>query len=265
MTRDIEDESVLQENSKSKDTFDKYNFPQIKEANLKVRIQEEIRNFIINNQLIAGDPLPTEKEFSEKLGISRTVVREALNGLELIGLIEAKQGIGRFVGKVDVDSMVKNLAYTIPATIETFRDLLEVRITLETAFLLRDLAHFTDEDISGFYSDLKRQRDMIEKQCPEEDLIKAHAEFHSKLFYRSDNQLLVDLINMFSQVQVKLNRQHQYVTRNRFEYYDVHKSLVDAIATKEPELVKKCIIEHFLEPVEQVEKANIRISIPCND
>lgn len=247
------------------DKTPEYKISNLKKVNLKAEIQEDIRRYIYKNKLDIGDVLPTEKEFSEKFGISRTVIREALNGLELIGLIETKHGVGRFVGKVNVDSMVRNLAYTIPATIETFRDLLEVRITLETAFLLRDLAHFTDEDISGFYSDLKRQRDMIEKQCPEEDLIKAHAEFHSKLFYRSDNQLLVDLINMFSQVQVKLNRQHQYVTRNRFEYYDVHKSLVDVIATKEPGLVKKCIIEHFFEPVEQVEKANIRISIPCND
>lgn len=238
-----------------------YNFPRMKEENLKVRVQQEIRNYIITKGLTQGSSLPTEKVLSEMLGISRTVIREALNGLELIGLVETRHGVGRFIGKVDVGSIVKNLIYTIPATPESFKDLIEIRITLETTFILRDLEQFTSEDIRESRKNLKEQHEMIANECDEEQLIKAHAEFHNKLLQHSDNKLLTDLLDMFLQVQTRLYRKDQYITDNRSNYYKVHERLLDAIETKKQDTVKQCLMTHFDEPIEWVKNSNVKISI----
>lgn len=234
-------------------------------GNLKTQVQDEIRHYILATGLKQGDPLPTELMLAERLGISRSVIREALNGLELIGMVETRHGVGRFVGKSDVGSMVKNLMYTVQSNVTTFRNLIEIRITLETAFLLRDLHLFNESDFNQYRENLAAQNGMIKNQCNEEDLIVSHAGFHSMLFKHSGNTLLVDLIDMFSQVQTQLYREHKYVTQDRKQYFTIHSRLLDAIETKNYDKVRSALLEHFQEPLEYIRSSGITVEIPLSN
>lgn len=69
----------------------------LKTQNLQQLVQKEIKRYIINSDLKSGSSIPTEKVFAEKLGISRTAIREGLKSLETLGIIEVKHGIGRFI------------------------------------------------------------------------------------------------------------------------------------------------------------------------
>ena len=56
-----------------------------------------ILDLIRSGMLQVGDKLPTERSISEKLGISRNTVREALRGLEILGIVNGKQGSGNYL------------------------------------------------------------------------------------------------------------------------------------------------------------------------
>jgi GntR family transcriptional repressor for pyruvate dehydrogenase complex len=58
---------------------------------------EAISSRILHGQLAAGDRLPTERELTEELGVSRTVLREALSSLETLGMLETRGTRGRWV------------------------------------------------------------------------------------------------------------------------------------------------------------------------
>jgi GntR family transcriptional repressor for pyruvate dehydrogenase complex len=58
---------------------------------------QAISSRILHGQLAAGDRLPTERELTEELGVSRTVLREALSSLEALGLLETRGTRGRWV------------------------------------------------------------------------------------------------------------------------------------------------------------------------
>ena len=62
----------------------------IKTDSLNTTAQKQIKLFIIESGLKAGDTLPTEKEMEEQLGISRTSIREALRSLEALGIMESR-------------------------------------------------------------------------------------------------------------------------------------------------------------------------------
>lgn len=64
---------------------------------LSVQVAERIRRLVSDQALLPGQRLPTEAEFSERFGVGRTTVREALKQLENDGLIQVKRGLGRFV------------------------------------------------------------------------------------------------------------------------------------------------------------------------
>jgi DNA-binding FadR family transcriptional regulator len=89
-------------------------------------LTEQIRN----NGLHPGDKLPPETQIMIEHGVSRTVVREAICGLQAAGLVETKHGIGTFV----LDAPVMFDFRVEPKSIPTVRDtlaMLELRISLE--------------------------------------------------------------------------------------------------------------------------------------
>jgi GntR family transcriptional regulator len=64
---------------------------------LSVQVAERIRELISGEALLPGQRLPTEADFSDRFGVGRTTVREALRQLENDGLIQVRRGLGRFV------------------------------------------------------------------------------------------------------------------------------------------------------------------------
>ena len=75
--------------------------------------QQELRQAIVKGTYNPGSQLPTEEELGEILGVSRTVVREALRALEDEGLITRRHGVGTFVRN---HSILKNLNFNFGIT-----------------------------------------------------------------------------------------------------------------------------------------------------
>ena len=72
-------------------------FISVKNKKVYEEVIEQIKDMIYNGILKKGDKLPSERDMVEELQVSRTSVREALRSLEVIGLIESRQGEGNFI------------------------------------------------------------------------------------------------------------------------------------------------------------------------
>ena len=75
-----------------------------RKGSLVSTVVERLREFVEQEKLKSGDRLPTEAELLEQLGVSRTVLREAIGRLETIGLVAVRHGQGMFVGVWDLAS-----------------------------------------------------------------------------------------------------------------------------------------------------------------
>jgi len=108
---------------------------------------EQIKDGIINGHWKPGQKLPSENKLVEKFGVSRTSVRSALKKLEVLSLIEKRQGEGTYVRKLNASMYLNSL---IPLLVLEKQDLLEVLefrriIESETARLAAERA--TDDDL----------------------------------------------------------------------------------------------------------------------
>ena len=72
-------------------------FQQIVTSKIYELVIAQIKQMIYHKRLVKGDKLPSERELSSQLGVSRTAVREALRALEMLGLIVSHHGEGTFV------------------------------------------------------------------------------------------------------------------------------------------------------------------------
>jgi DeoR family transcriptional regulator of aga operon len=93
------------------------------ERNLSLtdRTERQIKQLIADKSLRAGDRLPPQDELAERLGVSRTVIREAMRFLMAKGLLEARKGSGIYVRQEDL-SPSPQLAVNDGARKEKLRD-----------------------------------------------------------------------------------------------------------------------------------------------
>ena len=225
----------------------------LKTQDLQGLIQEQLKLYIIENEMKSGDPFPTEYNLAEKLGISRTAIREALKKLETLGIIEVRPGVGRFIREFNFETIFKSLPYNLEMDIKNFQEVLEVRFCLESWFIAKDINKFTKENIAEFKEILKKLEFQVLNNLEEKESVETHSQFHCALYKNSDNSLLINLIKIFSSIQRNLVLLHRYKTKDRNLFIRQHKLLLEAIEKRDSRLAQKRLEEHFTEAMAWVE------------
>jgi DNA-binding FadR family transcriptional regulator len=100
-------------------------------SSLVDKVEERLVDYFIENNLKAGDSIPKELELAGFLGVSRTVVREALSRLRMIGLIESKKKKGSVLVNPDLMGVLEKSLIAKVLDEDTLRDLFEFRLVIE--------------------------------------------------------------------------------------------------------------------------------------
>src|SRR5258707_11544931 len=106
----------------------------------KNRIHEEVAKQIerlILEKLRPGDKLPAERELAEMFGVSRSSIRDAIRRLDLMGLVEPRQGAGTVVREISTDVLVSPLSNVIAHKRQLVGELLDFRRMLEPPLAAR--------------------------------------------------------------------------------------------------------------------------------
>jgi len=106
--------------------FDRVKSPKIADA-----IVQQLETLILEGTLKPAERLPPERELAQRLEVSRPSLREALQKLETLGLVETRQGGGTYVSAVLAPTLTDPLVHLFQRHPETVYDLLEFRQALE--------------------------------------------------------------------------------------------------------------------------------------
>jgi DNA-binding FadR family transcriptional regulator len=160
---------------------------------LAYKVAEIIRAYIADQKLSAGAKLPSEREFAERMGVCRNIVREALRALELSGVIEKRQGKGAFVRAFDPTVLARHMSFGLASDQPARQQLLEARVALESAVVGLAVRHATESDLDQLDAivDAMERKERRGEGVPDEDLA-----FHKALFRAAHNEP----INRFSNV-----------------------------------------------------------------
>lgn len=147
----------------------------------------KVNSIIIEDKLIEGDRLPSERELAERLNVSRSSVREALRILELLGLIVTKQGQGTYIEDESTHQLVEILASYILKRNKSKNDLLEYKNLIETDIIQLASIRITDKDIKELEDIIERVQLNLEcgKLTAEDDYV-----FYNTLALATGNNLL---------------------------------------------------------------------------
>ncbi|MDE1179329.1 FadR/GntR family transcriptional regulator [Paraburkholderia sp.] len=164
--------------------------------------QVEIRRYIERHDLHFGDPLPSEAQLAQEIGISRPSLREAMKSLESLGVVESRHGEGIYVKAFSFDSIIDNLPYAFIADGHSLRDLLQVRAAIEMGAISAILECITLDDVRTLR---KLAATMLEKAQAHELYEQEDRAFHATMYRHLDNPFLSTLTDLFWQVFHRLN------------------------------------------------------------
>lgn len=208
-------------------------------APLYKRGQDEIRRYILDHKLVAGDALPSEGEMANLFGMSRLSLREAVKGLETIGVLTVQHGDGVRVAQFSFAPILDNLPYGLQANGRSFRDLLELRESLE-------------EGLCGRLLDVYRQRDLeqlraIANAMGDEGADQAELDrrFHDYLYRPLENPLVTQIIDLFWQAFHRMRESYTLPRASSERLRELHVEIVDALAARDEARLGLAMREHF--------------------
>ncbi|MCT8137394.1 FadR family transcriptional regulator [Anaerobacillus sp. CMMVII] len=155
-----------------------------------IEIIRELNHIIQEDQLIAGDKLPSERELSERLNVGRSSVREALRSLELLDLIETRRGEGTFIKSIGGHRLVEVLASFFLREKKARSDLAETRKIVEVEGLRLACERIDDSQLEILEKLIVQSKNSWQngKFPVEEDYL-----FHKTIVEACHNRLLLNI------------------------------------------------------------------------
>lgn len=199
---------------------------EIDTRNLVEKAESKLIEIFIRKELKPGDPIPKETELAEAMGVSRTVIREALTRLKTIDIIESKKHKGTVIKSPSLFSILQKSM--IPNILDhtTLKDIFELRLIIEIGMADFVFNRITPDDI--------RKLEKIVASEPEKSEtilfdIDHEIRFHGKLYEVTGNKNLIQ----FQKLLLPLfNYSYQSGLINkpiRKKKYVSHKGLIDIL------------------------------------
>ncbi|UVJ40294.1 FadR/GntR family transcriptional regulator [Arthrobacter sp. CJ23] len=209
-------------------------------------LQADIMELILERELEAGDPLPTENELSVALGVGRNTLRESLKVLQALGVIEIRHGFGMFVAPSNFDALADGLSFRGRLSLRhqgvEALQLVDVRQALESGLIGSSMDVMTTEQLALIEESVRK---MEEQAAAGEHFVAADAEFHRRLFEPLSNDLLINLMGVFWKVYRKIHVEIGMGNEDLIATAAMHRSIYAAVAAGDKIAASERLNRHF--------------------
>ena len=202
-----------------------------------------IKEMLLSGELKAGDRLPPEKELSERLGLSRSSLREAVKALDLIRVLDVRRGDGTYVTSLEPNLLTEAIAFVVDLHQDSsVLELFEVRRILEPASAGLAAARMSPDQLEALRQSIAAAHD----ETSVEDLVAHDLEFHGLIAAAAGNTYLCSLLEGLSSSTVRARvwrgiTQDRAVSRTLSE----HHAIADALARGDAELARALMTVHI--------------------
>lgn len=210
---------------------------------LQKTIISKIADLINFKNLETGDKLPSERMLSEKFGVTRSNIREAIQKLEFYGILESKPQSGTFVANIGIVAMNGMIEDILRLDDPDFKSLVETRILLELKTVRLAALRRTEEDLEKMKSALDAYTAKVLKG---EDAVQEDLLFHLAIAKASGNSTMNTFMLIITpEIITNFEKYHVCDKGLASKGIDEHQAIYDAIKSQEPKLAKQKMKEHF--------------------
>jgi GntR family transcriptional regulator, transcriptional repressor for pyruvate dehydrogenase complex len=203
---------------------------------------------LILKKLRPGDKLPSERELAEILSVSRSSIRDAIRSLELMGMVEPRQGAGTIVREITASSLANPLANALKRKEELMGELLDFRKILEPPLAARAATHASADEISEMEDILERQEAKLRRG---DSTVGEDSEFHYAVALASGNSVVLKVLDILMDLLRDTRERSLQIEGRPQKSLAGHRRILAAIKRHDAEAAKAAMRRH-IEDVEEI-------------
>lgn len=223
-------------------------FQKVIPEKLSTSVVKQIELLILRGVLRPGERLPAERELSDKLGVSRPSLREAISELQERGLLSTKAGAGVFVADVLGNAFAPALVNLFAAHEDAVFDYVSFRKDMEGLAAERAAKYGSDTDLKVINAVFEKMEAAHPKRNPADEA-RLDADFHLAIIEASHNVIMLHMMrSMYELLRegVFYNRTMLFKHRaTRTELLDQHRQINDALQARDSARARKAIEDHL--------------------
>jgi len=230
------------------DHLDQYAFSNIKKNSTVERIVENLINLIKKRSLQMGDKLPSERQLCEIIGVSRPILREALKALQVMNIIDIRQGAGAYVKRLEPEDIIEHLDIVFHLDSSLYQDLYEARKVLEAALAGMAARNINENEIEEIKENVRQAAAHIDD---EQIFLERDLELHEMIMKAAGNRVIPIFMQSINKLSMLLRKQSNNQSRIRQNTMRDHELIINALKNHSPAVAAQAMEQH----IANVEKA----------
>lgn len=206
------------------------------------RVADRLLALVQSGNLKAGDKLPTESELGAAFDVSRPVIREALRGLSIMGVVDGRQGGGHYLTDLSASRLTRSMQFVLKLDEHTVEQLAEARICVE-----RDMIHQCIEKIGQDDLDkLKKHVDLGPRLVTDPAGFRVmDSEFHAIILKAADNPFLTRIAVGLYETGMEYRRIASEIQDVLTKSAQEHADIVDALQARDHTRAEAATVDHL--------------------
>ena len=231
-------------------------FTKVKAKSVSDEIADQVTSAIFSGKLSHGAKLPPERTLAQAFGVGRQALREAIQKLQGMGLLEVRKPQGTFVRALTTDALHRSLGRIFDGDVGNFLHFLDIRKWMEAITAAEAAQHATAEDMGRIEATLPRLR-AAATRTDREALDEADVAFHMAIVAATHNTPLLHLVDTFGDIMWASHGLRLAVLRaqNLKTICEEHAVIAEAIRRQAPDGARDAMLHHIEMIRTRVERA----------
>ncbi len=208
------------------------------------QVAEQVERLILKGVLKPGDRLPPERDLARKFGVARSSIRDAIRTLEVMGILESRQGHGTVVREISAETLVVPLHNVLMHKREMVAELLDVRRMIEPALAARAAANASEEELAQLEDILDRQQAKVRRGEPGID---EDSEFHYTVAVAARNGVILKVLDLLMDLLRESRTRSLQVPGRAERSYAGHRRILRALQRRDPDAAAAAVKKHLKE------------------
>jgi GntR family transcriptional repressor for pyruvate dehydrogenase complex len=223
-------------------------FETVRKVRRYEQVAEQIRRMISEGSLKPGDLLPPERELVAKLGVGRSSIRDAVRTLEVMGILEPRQGHGTVVRDLSADALVVPLSLVLTRKRELVTELLDVRRMIEPGLAARAAKNATAEELAHMAAILERHEAKLRRG---EEAMDEDSDFHYSIALAARNSVVLRVLDVLMDLLRESRSRSLQVPGRPQRSFDGHRRILRALQKRDAKAAEAAVRRHLKE-IEEV-------------
>jgi GntR family transcriptional repressor for pyruvate dehydrogenase complex len=206
------------------------------------QVAKKILDLVRTGNLKPGDQLPPERDLAQMLQVSRPSLREAMRGLQILGVVRSRQGGGAYISSLDAADLLGPLQFLITLNTQNVHALYESRVLIDGGIGRMAAVNISAADLERLRAIVGVQRGLVSDPL---GFRVSDLEFHRTIMEASRNPFLVRVSHSLYVLGMEYRRMASEKPGVLTQSLRDHEAIVAALSARDPDAAETAMVQHM--------------------